>query len=1026
LLNKLIDYLPVKHKFKNPSFIIGVLLFITVFMVYAFTCTTYVGFWDGAEFATSNATFQPTHAAGAPLYTIVASAVMLFFNNDQAALVSALISAIFGAGSCVILYATIIQIVSQVLTKFKAHKSHKFLPIVGGLLGGLTLAFSDTFWTASTEVEVYTLSFFLILAIIYTSLIWYTSTSWITRSKLVLLYFFLLGCAVGVHVITIAIVIPTAVLVVKSCFRESIKNYIIALMVGLAVFITLYFVILQGGFALMSYLDIYLVNTMELPVNSGVWLVIFLFLIAVAGFLYYSYKRSKMYLNHIVLGLFFFVLGASSYLTVMARSNAAFMVAASADNPLRWHDYFKATQFGIDKIPLVNGPVYNAQLDRVQPFQNSEPTYALDPQTSNYVITDDGFNGEINYADEFMGVFPRLFNAADSTRYKSWTYIQGDPISYPVLGVNKTIFKPKFSENLSFFVNYQVYWLNLRYVLWNFVGRQNTNHGLGDVRHGNWQSGFSFIDKHVTGDVNVSDDLGQYHLYGLPLLLGIIGLIFLSRHRSYLIYTIFLFLVFGLGITIYLNPIPGSILIRERDYILIGSFIIYALWIGCSVIGVAYLLRFKLSQITVYLLTVVLFIAAPLQMLFKGFEHHDRTNDSFALNFAKSSLDSCPQNAILITNGDNMTFPLYYLQQVMDYRSDVRVINYDVLNVDTHIDKLKKKFLTSNALKISISHSTYTDGKEKLYPLKVDTDQPVDVTVLSKFIQNKESRLLWNDRRRNYVPGTTFRINIDTSRLAKQYASHKFHAAYKSEIIWSYPKGFYGLNDLILLDIIQNNINDRSICFLNNGRTNHTLNLNSHLIHRGMVNELVPLYRVDKNANPKVVDIANTKRVVHESMAAIDFENENIASQSINVEYATSILRQQYYFLAQAQLEEGNPEQAIETIDLCLKRMPNDKVEYRQFAFTMGKLYVRSGNVEKGIEICTKSMLNVARDIEQITSFDPPLPILNAKLAFEQRNMFNEMFRQFPASNDDKPFTISFMKKSQEDFELWLSRNYPY
>lgn len=1004
----------------------GVILFISVFTVYAFTCTTYVGFWDGAEFATSNATLQPTHAPGAPLYTILGNVVMVVFGNDHAVLVSTLISAIFGAGSCVILYYIVIHIVSEVLVKLKTHKLHKFLPIVGGLLGGLTLAFSDTFWTASTEVEVYTLSFFLILTIVYTSLTWYTSTSWIKRSKLVLIYFFLLGCAVGVHVITVAIVIPTSILVVKACFRESIKHYILALMSGLVAFISLYFVILQGGFALMSYLDIYLVNTMELPVNSGVWIVISLFIIAVAGFLYYSYKKSKVYLNHVVLSLFFFVLGSSSYISALVRSDAHFMVAASADNPLGWHDYFKATQFGIAEIPLINGPVYNAPLDKAQPFINAEPTYAIDPQTSKYVITDYGFNGQVNYADEFVGVFPRLYNAVDSTRYKSWTYIQGDPISYPVLGVNKTIFKPKFSENLSFFVNYQVYWLNLRYVLWNFVGRQNTHHGLGDVRHGNWESGFSFIDKHITGDASMSDDLGHYHLYGLPLLLGIIGLIFLSRHRSYIIYTTLLFLVFGLGITIYLNPVPSSILVRERDYILIGSFIIYALWIGCSIIGVAYLIRFKIPKITVYLLILVLFISAPLQMLSKGFEHHDRTSDSFALNFATSSLDSCPQNAILITNGDNMTFPLYYLQQVMNYRSDVRVINYDVLNIDTHIDKLKKKFLASDALNISIPHATYIDGKEKLYPLQVDTDQPIDVTILSKFIQNKNSRLLWNKRRRNYVPGTAFRIKLDTTRLAKEYASHNYQASYKSEIIWSYPKGFYGLNDLVLLDIIQNNINDRSICFLNNGRTSHTLNLKNFFIQRGMVNELTSLYKVDKNSNPMLVDIATSKRIIHESMAGMDFKNEDIASQSINVEYASSILRQQYYFLAQAQLEEDKPQQAIETLDLCSKRMPNDNVPYRQFAFAIGKLYVRSGNIEKGIEVCTTSMLNVAQDLEQMTSFDPPLPILNAKLAFEQRNIFNEMFRQFPASNNDKPFTVSTMQSSQKNFEQWLARNYPY
>ncbi len=1004
----------------------GVLLFIIVFAIYAATCMATVGFWDSAEFATSNATFQPTHAPGAPLYTLLGSAAMMFFSNHDAALVSTLISALFGAGSCVVLYAIVAQIVNDLLIRFSNVTSYQLLPIAGGLLSGFTLAFSDTFWTASTEVEVYTLSFFLILVIIYTSLIWYRSNSWITRYKLALLYFFLLGCAVGVHVITIAIVVPTSVLVVKVCFRESLKNYIIALFTGLLAFIFLYFVVLQGGFALIGYLEIYLVNTTGLFVNSGVWLGISIFLVLTAGVLYYSYSTRRVYLNHAVLCLLFFVLGSSSYVAVLVRSDAHFMVAASADDPLKWQNYFKAAQFGVDKIPLLNGPVYNAPLDNVQPFKNTSSVHAFDTDTSSYSITDDGVNGEVNYADEFVGVFPRLFNAVDSTRYKSWAYIKGVPISYPVNGSSKTIDKPTFSENIAFFVNYQVYWLNLRYVFWNFVGKQNAHHGLGDVRHGNWESGFNFIDKHITGTYGDSDDLGRYHLYGLPLLLGFVGLYFLRRNLTYFIYTVLLFLVFGLGITVYLNPVPSSILVRERDYILIGSFIIYALWIGCSIVGIALVMRFKNAKIITYLLISILFIAAPVQMLFKGLPSHDRTHDNFALTFAKSSLDSCPQNAILVTNGDNMTFPLFYLQQVLDYRSDVRVINYDVLNIDTHIDKLKNQFLSSPAVKISLPPSFYMDGKEKLFPLQVDTDQPIDLDILSKFIINKDSRLLWNERRRNYVPGTIFKIKLDTTRLAQEYNSKNYQAAYKSEIVWPYGKDFYGLNDLVLLDIIQNNINERPICFLNNGRTNHTLNLNDHFIHRGMVNELAPLYKVDKNANPKIVDVKTSKKVMHESFKAIDFENEDLASQSINVEYATSILRQHYYFLAQAQLLQGNPQQALETLDISLKRMPNDKVPYRQYAFALGKLYTRCGDVEKGAAVCTTAMRNVAQDLEEMTSFDPPLPILNAQLAFKQRNNFNEMFRQFPAASGNKPFTVEYMQSSQKNFEQWLARNYPY
>ena len=928
---------------------------------------------------------------------------------------------------CFFLYKISQVFIAPILKGSISAIDHKSLQILGGTLASLSLAFSDTYWTASTEVEVYTFSFSLMLAILYVGLLWSKERTRKKRTSYLLLYFLLLGCSVGVHVIVIAIIVPCSLLFLGVRFRESVKNYTLLLISGVAVFFILYFIILQKGIKLISRLEIYLINEWELPLNSALWVTLVIISTAAIALLIYSSKKNKTYLHTGVLALIFFSIGFSSYLSVLTRADAHFLVAPSIDNSLRLNDYFKAKQFGVDEIPLFKGPVYNAPLDTLQPFLNVDPIYNYDEESQKYVKTDLGFNGAVNYADEFKQYFPRLYNANDSTRYQAWTEIKGETIKYPVKGETKSFRKPTQKENFSFFTSYQVYWLNLRYVLWNFVGRQNTFQGLGDVRHGNWQSGFDFIDESITGNSQFEKlGFGKTHLYGLPLLLGVLGFVLLFKNKKLFFISLLTFLIFGLGITVFVNPVPSSILVRERDYIFIGSFIIFCLWIGCSIAVLSYIKLEVLSKFGFAAVASLFMVASPIQMLFKGYKAHDRSGDDFAFHFAKSTLDSCPENAILFTNGDNMTFPLQFLQQVKGVRQDVRVINFDLLNIDSHIDLLKSRFLESPAINLDLQKKSYQHGKEKLYPMQSDTEDFVDVEILMRFIQNDASRLLWNNRKRNYVPSVNFKIDTDSLKFAQRYPSEKYRARFLSSIEWTFPKNFYGLNDLVALDIIENNVGDRPICFMNNGRKSHTLGLDSFLIHRGMVSELVPIKRTNSQDNPKIVDVTTSQSILTDQLAAIRFEREELNSQSVNVDYALNILRQQYYFLAQAQAEEGKVEAAIKTLNTCLQQFPNEKVPFKQFSFAIGKLYVRLGQVAKGREICAIAMSNIGSEIGWITSFDPPNAIINAKFAFKLRNMFNQMYSQFPAPPEEKPFTLSFMNTSQKVFEEWLEKHYPY
>jgi len=1007
------------------------MLFAFVFLIYVISAANTITFWDSPEFIASSHTLQASHPPGAPLYTILCKVILSFFPATKAALVSNLISSFFGALTITLLFRITINIAERLLSATKSN----FTPVISllaGIAAALTLAFSDSFWTASTEAEVYTLSFALMTGMIHVLLLWERNLD--KRKEIILLFIFalLLGFSTGVHLINIAIVIPMSILVAHKKFGLTIKSFFISIFLGCIAFFFIYGFIVQGIIKLANNLDIWLVNSFQLPLNSGIITFLILLSIVCSVVLIYSRKRQKTQLHHIVLGCIFFLLGMSSFLMPLQRSTLNTLVTESLQNSNKMLQYVRAEQFGIGAIPLLKGPVYNAPLDKDVGFIDGKPILTYNVDAKKYETVHDGKFIEVNYAKEFTTFFPRMFDKGDSDKYNAWTPIYGEPIQYPVQGKMVTINKPTFGENLSFFVNYQVIWVNARYLFWNFIGRQNDHQGLGYIKDGNWMSGINALDKHRIGDKSIIPDYYKNHkgndaYYFLPFILGILGIIALRKHKAYFWTTIFLFLTFGIGITIYVNPVPSSILIRERDYIFIGSFIIFALWIGLSVVFLAQALQaIKKPKVRIGIVAAIVFCAAPLQLLAKGWDNHQRGHDTFAYNFGKAYLDACPQQAILITNGDNMTFPLWYLQEVEGYRTDVRVINYDQLNVETHIDNLKRKKYTSEPIKLDLERELYISGIEKLFPLQEETKDAAILPILFEFLKNDNTRVNWNGRLRHYIPSTTFSIPIDTTRLPKLFNPKKLNASYTSSITWNHPKSFYGLNEIVLMNLLMNNIHERPICFAINGKKGHLMDLDSYMIQHGMVNILAPIQRTNPQLNPKIVATEMMYPYVMNELQFEGLETEDHFIRSENRDYARDILRQNYYFLAQALLEEGNTEKSLEVLNKCTTLFPNKTVPYKQFAFAIGKLYVRAGNTQKGTEICKIAMQNIWNELQWMTSFDPPYPIINVRHATRLKNMCAQMLSQFPNGSQNAPIRIETFQNFEAIFQKWQQRNWPY
>ncbi|WP_420574034.1 protein O-mannosyl-transferase family [Kordia sp.] len=1007
------------------------ILFTVVFLIYTISASNTITFWDSPEFIASNYTLQASHPPGAPFYTILCKVVLSFFPATKAALVSNLISSFFGALTIALLFRITTNIAKRILSESKSNYTPTIV-LISGITSALTLAFSDSFWTAATEAEVYTLSFALMTGMIHIMLLWESTLN--KRKEIVLLLFFafLLGIATGVHLILIAIVIPLSLLIAHKKYGLTIKTFIIAGLLGCIAFFFIYGFVVQGTIKLANSLDIWLVNSFKMSLNTGIIILLLCIAIVFSVLLVFSRKRQKTILHHVTLGMIFFLIGMSSFLMPLQRSGLNTLIAESTNNSNKMLQYVRAEQFGVTSIPLLNGPVFNAPLDKDVAFIDGKPVFTYDFEKERYVEVHDGKFKEVNYASEFKMFFPRIFDKGDSEKYKAWTPILGEPIKYPVRGEVVTINKPTFGENLSFFVNYQVIWLNTRYLFWNFIGRQNDHQGLGYIKDGNWKSGINAFDKDRIGDTAMIPEYYKNHMgndsyYFLPFLLGILGIIALRKHKQYFWTTLLLFLTFGIGITIYVNPVPSSILIRERDYIFIGSFVIFALWIGLSVVFLAKALyKIKNPKTRIGLVTIIVLLAAPIQLLAKGWDNHQRGHDDFAYNFGKAYLDACPKQAVLITDGDNMTFPVWYLQQVEGYRTDVRVINFDQLNVEMHIDNLRNTIYDSKPLKIDLDRAFYVSGIEKLLPLQEETQEAAKLPVMFEFLKQDNTRINWNGRMRHYIPSTSFSIPIDTIKFKKILDPTKLNASYTSSITWKHPKKFYGLNELVLMNLLTNNIHERPICFAINSKKRHNIGLEPYLIQHGMVNILAPIQRTNSKLNPKIVD---TKMMYSYVMNQVNFEGlqgESGFVRNENATYAREIFRQNYYFLAQALLEEGNTEKAIAVLDKCISLFPDKTIPYKQFSYGIGRLYVRAGKHQKGIEICKTAMQNIWDELQWMISFDPPYPIINLRHAYRLKGMYFQMMQQFPSGIENAPVSREVFKQFEETFETWQKRNWPY
>jgi hypothetical protein len=707
---------------------------------------------------------------------------------------------------------------------------------------------------------------------------------------------------------------------------------------------------------------------------GSLWLGIILIAILVFYFIKLKDQISIRLLSTVIISLTMMLIGYSSYALIVIRSAAnPPMDQNSPDNIFALQSYLNREQYG-DR-PLFYGAYYSAEPKLIEEDGYCKPSIKEGPKTwgqavktndnekDSYVVT--GTKFELEYDGDFKTIFPRLHSSNENhiKAYNSWINIEGKKVEYDKCGRVIDVVVPTFGENLQFFFSYQINYMYWRYFLWNFSGRQNDLQGSGEVTRGNWITGFNFIDKHLVGDqTNLPPELAENKArnayYMLPLLLGIIGIAYqlLSSNKkgNQAFWVIgWLFFMTGIAIVMYLNQGPSEP--RERDYAYAGSFYAFAIWIGFGVAGIAkWLESKKINPTLAAIVAVLIALPAPIIMAQQNWDDHDRSNRYVVRDFAQNYFNSLAPNAIIFTNGDNDTFPLWYTQEVEGtaVSLDKRVCNLSYLNTEWYIDQMKRPAYGSAPLPISWGRETYGEGKRNYAHAFNLMAGAVDLKDALHFLASDDPRTKRDPRTgetRDYIPATTLTLDVDAANLVTQGA---ITADEKDSIL---PTITLNLNDkqlltkseLMILEMIAQNNWERPIYYAVTVGSDMYLGLRKYFQLEGLAYRIVP--RTDSIPTGTV----NTGLMYDNMMNKFKFGNIDDPSVYLdeNTLRMARVQRQMFSALIGALIEEGDTIKALKALEYCMKVVPGTTVPHDFSSTSLAEYYYMLGEKEKAREL---------------------------------------------------------------------------
>ncbi len=693
----------MNKKFKLYNTVLGWIVFAIAAYTYVSTAEPTASLWDCGEFIATSYKLEVGHPPGAPFFNIIQKVVSLLAGNDvtKVAYWMNITSAISSALTILFLFWSISHIARRLLLYFSKQEQLTTAQIIAVLgsatVGALAYTFSDTFWFSAVEAEVYAMSSLFTALVFWLALKWEEQADKPYADRWLVLIGLLIGMSIGVHLLNL-LVIPAIGLIYyfRKTDKPTTKGIIVTLAISSVILVVIMYGIIQGLVVLGSWFELLFVNGFGLPFESGFFTFLALLFGGIILGLYLTYKRRKYLWHNTLLFLLMILMGYSVFAEVVIRSNANPPIDENdPEYSFALKSYLNREQYG-DR-PLIYGQYYDAQIVG----QEDQYTYI---KGKNKYIKVKKANPKYLYDPARKTLFPRMYSSQPDhiQAYKAWGGVrQGE--------------KPTFINNLRFFFSYQLGFMYFRYFFWNFVGKQNDIQGHGGILHGNWLSGINFIDNMRLGPQDKLPEkwknmASRNKYYFLPLILGLIGLWYTIKTDNRYFWVIFVFFFMtGIAIVLYLNQTPYQP--RERDYAYAGSFYAYAMWIGLGVLALyEWFKKILKNPVISASIASVLALFIPIQMGAENWDDHDRSGRYHTRDYAANYLNSCAENAILFTYGDNDTFPLWYDQEVEGIRTDVRDVNLSLFTADWYIKQMQRKAYESDPLPIPVDYSKYHEG----------------------------------------------------------------------------------------------------------------------------------------------------------------------------------------------------------------------------------------------------------------------------------------------------------------------------
>lgn len=1008
---------PIEPAFNRTNNLSGWLVFAVSATVYGLTAEPTVSFWDCGEYISTAYKLQVGHPPGAPLFQMLGRIFSLFAFGNLSLIAFAvnLMSAMASAFTVMFLFWTITLLARKVFKPgHQDPTTYQWLVLGSGLAGSLAYMFSDSFWFSAVEGEVYALSSF------FTALVFWAILKWERRAgepgnfRWLVLIAYLIGLSIGVHLLNL-LAIPAIVLVFYFRTRKpSLAGFFAALGVAAGLLVLVMYGIIPGMVKIFAHAELLAVNGLGLPFNSGtigtaailitfivsglvfvhhaskwakwgliaagvllllvlfyeshgigVWLRNTLVAMAILTGMYFLI-RNRQLLHTALMAFLFLMIGYGSFMMVVIRSGAGTPI--NENNPsdaIGLLAYLNREQYG--DWPLLYGPHYHSE---VIGYRDRPSVYEKCPAQGKYIIKNARKNDEVVYAPDQMMLFPRMYasHSVNHIReYQAWAGI-ADPDGNHV---------PGFWDNLRFLWNYQVKHMYLRYFMWNFAGRQNGLQGLSDRAEGNWASGIPFIDNPHIGpqsDLPATRQSKAYNrFYLLPLLTGLAGMFYLFRqnYKTGLV-VMALFLMTGLAIVIYLNqysPQP-----RERDYAYAASFYAFAIWIGFGMAAMAgWLGRLIGRKPALIVAGAISVIAIPGMMAIEGWDDHDRSGRYTVREMAMAYLDSCEPNAILFTNGDNDTFPLWYVQEVENYRTDVRVCNLSLLGMDWYIDQMKRQVYDSEPLPFTLGREMYRQGtRDLIYLMEEDPDKGDTIDLPAYFaelLNNTDAFRLQTDYGLlDYFPARSFSISVPDSVL-RQFG--KKPAGTQGRMVFTFPGPAIEKSGLMVLDLLAHYDWQRPVYFGIAVGAQANMGLEKYFRKEGLANRLLP-YLADTSRQPEggldsgilFENLMNKTQVV--------MNDPGIYYSEDHIRLAAS-LRDLYGRLAIALLGEGKPGPAVEVSIRSLQNIPPETVSGYFHLMPFAEVFYDADEWQKGHELAGRIASEASRSLSWYFGLNPQL-----------------------------------------------------